>query len=126
MYTFSGIFYPAVTADGVELVDEHDRRGVAAGDPEQAPDPGRAEAGEHLDERGRRLGVERGARLVGDGLGEQCLAGPGRTVEEDALGHGGADLAKPRGVAQVVHDLAQLLLGLLGTGDVVPADRGRG
>ena len=52
---------------------------------EQPPDPGRAEAGEHLDERGGRLAEEVGAGLVGDRLGEQRLAGARRAVQEDSL-----------------------------------------
>ena len=38
-------------ADGVELVDEDDRRRVLARLGEELADPGRAEAGEHLNER---------------------------------------------------------------------------
>ena len=61
---------------------------------------------------------------VGGGLGEQRLAGAGRAVQQDALRHRRAELAEALGVAQEVDDLAQLLLGLVGAGDVVPADRG--
>ena len=42
---------------------------------EQPPDAGGAEAGEHLDERGGRLGEEGGVRLVRHRLGQQRLAG---------------------------------------------------
>src|SRR5204862_4609698 len=44
--------------DGVELVDEHDRRCVASRLLEQLPDPRSPEAGEHLDESGSALHVE--------------------------------------------------------------------
>ena len=81
----------AARADGVELVDEDDGRRVLARLVEEAPDPRRAEAGEHLDERRRRLAEELRARLVGDGLGQQRLAGAGRPVEQDALGDPGAE-----------------------------------
>jgi hypothetical protein len=40
----------AVPADGVDLVDEDDGRGVLLGLLEQVPDPGGADADEHLDE----------------------------------------------------------------------------
>jgi hypothetical protein len=33
---------------------------------------------------------------------------------------------KPLGIAQIVDDLAQLVLGLVGAGDVRPGDHGRG
>ena len=54
----------AARADGVELVDEDDRRAVLARLGEQPPDAGSAQAGEHLDERRGRLGEELRAGLV--------------------------------------------------------------
>ena len=114
---------PRCGADRVELVDEDDRRGVLARLLEQAPDPGRAEAGEHLDERGRRLAEELRAGLVRDRLREQRLAGAGRAVEQDPLRHLGAELLEALRVGEEVDDLAQLVLGLVDAGDVVPGDR---
>ena len=105
-------------ADGVELVDEDDGRLVLARLAEQAADARGAEAGEHLDERGRRLRVEGRAGLVGDGLGQQRLAGAGRAVQQDARGHARADLLEALGVLQEVDDLLELLLGLVDAGDV--------
>ena len=75
---------------------------------------------------GGRLREELGAGLVGDGLGQQRLAGAGRAVQQDALGHRGAELAEALRVAQEVDDLLQLGLGLVGAGDLVPADRADG
>jgi hypothetical protein len=72
---------------------------------EQAADARGAEAGEHLDERGRRLREELRAGLVGDGLGEQRLAGAGRAVQEDALGHRRAEPLERFSVAQELDDL---------------------
>ena len=76
---------PRRGADGVDLVDEDDRRRVLAGLVEQAPDARGAEAGEHLDEARRRLREELRAGLVGHGLGQQRLARAGRAVQQDAL-----------------------------------------
>src|SRR3546814_9281750 len=56
----------AVAADGVDLVDEDDRRGVLLGLVEQVAHAARADADEHLDEVGARDRVERHARLAGD------------------------------------------------------------
>ena len=112
----------AARADRVELVDEDDRRRVLARLAEQAPDARGAEAGEHLDERRRRLREELRARLVGDGLGQQRLAGAGRPVQQDALRHLRAERAEALGVAQEVDDLVQLVLGLVDAGDLAPAD----
>ena len=114
---------PRWRADGVELVDEDDRRSVLARLLEQAPDPRGAEAGEHLDERGGRLAEELRAGLVGDRLGEQRLAGPGRAVEQDALRDRRAEPLEALRVGEELDDLAQLVLGLVDAGDVVPGDR---
>ena len=70
----------AVPADGVDLVDEDDRRRVGLGLLEQVAHPGRTDTDEHLDEVGAGDRVERDARLAGDGAGEQRLAGTGRAV----------------------------------------------
>ena len=118
----AGDVHAAPAADGVELVDEDDRGLVFAGDPEQLADPRGAEPGEHLDEGGGGLSEELGAGLVGDGLGEQRLAGAGRPVQEDPLGDLGAELAELLGVAQELDDLLQLGLGLVDPGDVLPGD----
>src|SRR5205085_10554336 len=65
----------AVPADRVELIDEHDRGRLLARGSEQTPNAGGADADEHLNERGGRLREERGARLMGNRLGQQRLAG---------------------------------------------------
>ena len=111
-------------ADRVELVDEDDRGRVLARLFEELADPGGAEAGEHLDEGGGALGVELGAGLLRDGLGEQGLAGAGRPVEQDPLRHACAQLLEALGMAEEVDDLPQLGLRLVDAGDVPPADGG--
>ena len=111
-------------ADRVELVDEDDRGRVLARLVEELADPGGAEPGEHLDERGGALRVELRARLVRDGLGEQRLAGAGRTVEQDPLRNAGAEPLEALRMAEEVDDLLQLGLRLVDAGDVVPGDRG--
>ena len=113
-------------ADRVELVDEHDRRRVLARLAEQPPDASRAEPHEHLDEAGRRLREEPGAGLVGHGLGEQRLAGARRAVQQDALRDLRPQAAEAHRVAEELHDLPQLVLGLVGPGHVLPANGARG
>ena len=51
-------------------------------------------------------------------LASSVLPVPGGPCKQDALGHLRADVAKALGVPEVVDDLAQLLLGLVGAGDV--------
>ena len=67
-----------------------------------------------------------GAGLVGHGLGQQRLAGARRAVQQDPLRHLCAEPPEALRVAQELHDLAQLVLGLVGSGDVLPADGARG
>ncbi len=109
-------------SDGVELVDEDDRRRVLPRLLEQAPDARGAEAGEHLDERGGGLTEELCAGLVRDRLGQQRLAGPRRAMEQDPLRHLRAELLEALGIGEEIDDLPQLLLGLLDPRDVVPED----
>src|SRR3954470_20332733 len=116
----------ALRTDRVELVDEEDRRLVLAGLVEQAADPGGAQAGEHLDERRRRLREELRVGLVGDGLGQQRLAGARRPVQQDALRDSRAEAPELLRVAQELDDLAQLVLGLVDAGDLLPADLAAG
>ncbi len=108
-----------VAADGVDLVDEHDRGRVLLGLREQVPHAGGADADEHLDEVRAGDGVERHARLAGDGAGQQRLAGAGRAEQQHALGDLGAQLLVLLGVLEEVLDLAELLDGLVGAGHVV-------
>lgn len=81
----------AVPADGVDLVDEDDRRGVRLGLLEEVTDPAGTDTDEHLDEVGTGDRVERDPSLAGDGACEQRLARTGRPVQQDALGDLGAD-----------------------------------
>src|SRR6185436_21194845 len=95
----------ALGTDGVELVDEDDRGLVLARLAEEAADARGAEAGEHLDERGRRLRVEGRAGLVGDRLGEERLAGARRPVEQHTGGDARAEALELPRIAQEVDDL---------------------
>ena len=107
-------------ADGVELVDEDDRGRVLARLLEELPDPRRAEAGEHLDERRRALRVEVRAGRARDRLREQGLAGAWRPVQEDPARHARAEPLEALAIAEELDDLVQLLLRLVQTGDVRP------
>ncbi len=108
----------AVPADGVDLVDEDDGRGVRLGLLEQVADPAGADTDEHLDEVGAGDRVERHPRLAGDGAGEQRLTGTGRAEEQHALRDLRAEGLVLRRVLQEVLDFVQLLNGLLGARDV--------
>ena len=112
----------ALAADRVDLVDEDDARRRLLGLLEQVADARGADADEHLDEVGARDGEERHARLAGDGLGQQRLAGTRRTDEQQAVRDLGAHAQVALGLGEEVADLLELLDGLLDAGDVVELD----
>src|SRR5207302_9680314 len=80
----------AAPADGVELVDEDDRRRVLLGLLEELGYPGRSDAHVDLDEAGGRDREEGYARLAGERPGEQGLPAAGRAVEQHAAAELGA------------------------------------
>ena len=113
---------PPGLAQGVELVDEDQAGGLGRGLGEQAPDPGRADADEHLDEVGAREREERHAGLARDRLGQQGLARARRADQEDPLGDPAAEGLELLGGPEEVDDLAKLGDDLVGAGDVVEGD----
>jgi hypothetical protein len=108
----------AVPADGVDLVDEDDRRGIGLGLLEQVAHPAGADADEHLDEVRSGDREERDAGLPGDRPCEQGLAGSGRPEEQHTLGDLGAHGLELDRVLQEVLDLLELLDRLVRAGDV--------
>ena len=111
-------------ADGVDLVDEDDGRGLLAGVGEQVAHPGRADPDEHLHETGPGQGQERHPGLAGHGSGHQRLAGAGRADHEHAPGSDRAGVAVLVGVFEEVDHLGHFLFGPRVAGDVVEAGGG--
>jgi hypothetical protein len=109
----------AGAADGVELVDEDDRRGGLLGLVEQVAHAGRADADDHLDELRGAEAEERHVGLAGHGAGQQRLAGARRAAEQDALGDHRAEAPVLVRVLEEVDDLDELLLGLVDARDVL-------
>ena len=109
-------------AQGVELVDEDDARGPLLGLLEHVADAGGADADEHFDEVRTAEAEERHARLAGDGLGEQRLAGARRADQQHALGNAAAEALVAFGVLEEVDHFAQLVDGFVDAGDVVEGD----
>ena len=114
---------PPAAADGVELVDEDDRRRGFLGLTEQVAHPRGADADDHLDELRGRHREERHACLARHRARQQRLAGARRPAEEDAMGHPRAEALVPLRIAQEVDDLRQLVLDLVDAGHVVERDR---
>ena len=109
-------------AQGVQLVDEDDAGGLGLGLLEHVADARRAHADEHLDEIGAREAEEGHARLAGDRLGQQRLAGARRPDQQHALGNPPAeDLVLLRRAEEVDH-LAEFVDRLVDAGHVVEGD----
>ena len=108
--------------EGVQLVDEDDRRGLGARLLEQVAHPRGTNADEQLDELRTGDGEERHPGLTGHRARQQGLAGAGRPDQQHALGQPAAEPAVGLGIAQEVDDFLQLVLGLVHPGDVGEAD----
>ena len=76
----------AVTPDGVDLVDEDDRRRDGLRLVEEVPNARGADAHEHLDELGAGDGEEGGTRFACDGSREERLAVPGGPASSTPFG----------------------------------------
>ena len=116
----------AGASDRVELVDEDDRRRGLLGLGEQIAHPRCSDPDDRLDELRGRDREERRVCFSSDGARQQRLARPGGAREQHAVGHASSESAVARGVAQEIHDLGQLRLGLVDPGHVGERDRDRG
>ncbi len=109
---------PAVPTDGIDLVDEDDRRRVGLGLLEQIANSRSADADEHLDEVGAGDRVERHPGLAGNRPSQQRLAGSRWSVQQHALGDLRAQRLVPGRVLQEVLDLVEFFDRFVGTGDI--------
>ena len=108
----------AAPANGVELVDEDDARGMTPGVAEQLADARRADARVHLDEIGSARKQKRHFGFTGDRAREQRLAGSRRSDQQNALGNAPANGGEAAGLAEEIDDLLDLFLRFVDTGDV--------
>ena len=109
----------ALTAHGVDLVDEDEAGRVLLALQEQVAHARRAYAHEHLHEVRAGDGEEGHASLAGNGPGQQRLARARGADEQHALGDAAAQAGEFLGLAQEVDDFRQLLLGLVHAGHVL-------
>ena len=112
----------AAAADGVELVDEDDARGVAACVLEQPPHARGADARIHFDEVGPAREQKRHAGFTRNRSRQQRLARAGRADEQHALRDAPADGREAVGMTEEVDDLLHFVLGLVDAGDVLERD----
>jgi hypothetical protein len=108
----------ALAADRVDLVHEHDARGIALGLVEQVAHAAGADAHEHLDEFRAGDAEEWHAGLAGDGPCHQGLAGAGRADEQDAARDACSERVELLGVLEELDDFLELGLRLVDSGDV--------
>ena len=80
----------ANAADGVDFIDEQNRRRGILGRFEHVADAARADAHEHLNEFGAADRKERHARFAGHRAGQQRFAGARRAHQQHALGNAAA------------------------------------
>ena len=111
-----------MTTDCVDFVDEDDAGRVLLGLLEHVAHAARTDADKHLDEVGAGNGEERHIGFAGDGARDQCLAGAGRTDQQNAARNAAAQALEFSGVAQKFDDLLQILLGLVDSRDVFKGD----
>ena len=109
----------ALTADRVNLVDEHDGRCVLLCLLEQVTHAGRADADIQLNEVRAGDGQERNACLACDRLGDQRFTGARRADEQHALGDTCADLHELLRIFQELNDFLKLGLFLVRACDIV-------
>ena len=118
---------PAHGADGVDLVDEDDRRRVLARLAEQPPDARLAPRPANIS---TKLEADCAKNCAPDSLAtalaSNVLPVPGGPCSRMPFGTLAPSSLKRAGLAQEVDDLLQLGLGLVGPGDLVPFDRGVG
>ena len=109
----------ALFADGIDLVDKDDARGLFLGLLKQIADLGGATADEHLDELRTRNAKERHARLAGNSLGEQGFTGTRRANKESTARQLGANFLVALRLLQKVDDLLEGFLGLFLASDIL-------
>ena len=112
----------AMAADRVDFVDEDDAGRLLLGLLEHVADARGAHADEHLDEVRAGDGEERHLRFAGDRLGEQRLAGAGRTDHQHAARDLAAEALELARVLEEVDDLGDFFLGFVDARDVRERD----
>ena len=111
-----------MATDGVDLVDEDDAGRVLLGLLEHVADTAGADADEHLDEVRTRDGEEGDVGLAGDGASQQGLAGAGRADQQHAARDTAAETLELLRITQELHDLLQVLLGLVDARHILESD----
>ena len=112
----------AMPAHGVDFVDEDNAGRVLLGLFEHIAHPGCADTDEHLHEVRTGDGKERHLGLAGDGLGQQRLAGTGRTDHQHPARNLAPKFLEFAGITQEFHQFSDFFLGLVHASDIRERD----
>ena len=112
----------ALSADGVDLVNEYDTGRMFPRLFEEIPHTGGAHADKHFHEIGTTDGEERDTGLTGDRLGKQGFARSRWADQQDTLGDPSAQPAKLLRVLQEVNDLTHFFFHFVDAGHVIKGD----
>ncbi len=112
----------AVTAYGIDLIDEDDAGRVLLRLLEHVAHARSAHAHEHLDEIRARNGEEGNVGFARDCARQQRLAGSGRPHQQHAARNASAQPLEFSGIAQELDNLLQILLRLIDPSHVLERD----
>ena len=108
----------AMTAHGVDFIDEDDAGSVLLALLEQVADAACADADEHLHEVGTRDAEERNVGFAGHRARQQGFAGSRRSNQQDTFGNAPAQLLELLRFAQELDNFFELFLGFIHAGNV--------
>ena len=107
-----------VTANGIDLVDKDNARGLPLGLLKHIAHPRRAHTDKHLDKVGARNGEKWHFGLARDRLSQQRFTGSRWADHQDTLGDSPTQTLKLGWVAKKFYQFADIFFGLVNPGDV--------
>ena len=114
----------AVLADGINFINENDRRFVPGCLPEELAHAFGADTDEDLGEITAMHAEEMGVGLTGNRLGQHRFARARRADQQNAFGQPATQALILLWVAQEIHHLGHFAFGFFDTGHVVETDGG--
>ena len=113
----------ALASDGVDLVDENDRRSLSFSRREQVANTTGSHTDKHLDKFTTVDAEERHARFTGNRSGQQCLSRSRRSDQQSTLGHTATKFLELGWVLKEFNDLSEVGFDAFESSDVFERDR---
>ena len=113
----------ALTAHSIDLINEDDAGHGLLGLIEQVTHAGCTHADVHFHKVRAGNGIERHTSLTSAGTGQQGLTGARRAYQQNAVGNAGTQSVELFGALEELHDLFQLFLFLVLTGNIGKGSR---